>query len=168
AFLKRAGTDPRYAGLVGLPRSLARPSAAELDRAAADFPEVAAVSDLARLMVEIDRRLENLKLVRKAGWRPPADHPDLDPAHEALLLAEQYREAARLPLPGRPEDLRHRLQAAEDPAAELERLLRAGEKPPAVEAAFERVRTNCAACHAKHRDVPQAGLRPGSSDGPRR
>src|SRR5260370_618850 len=95
AWLKRAGTDPRYTGLVGLPRLLVRPSTEELDRAAADFPEIAPVSDLARCMVEIDSRFDHLVLIAKAGWQQPADHPDLDPPHQALQFAEQYREASR-------------------------------------------------------------------------
>jgi hypothetical protein len=155
-LLKRAGTDPRYTGLIGLPRSLARPRAAELDRAAADFPEVATVSDLARLMVAIDTRFENFKLIRKADWRKPPDHPDLDPPHEALQLAEQYREAARLPLPGRPDELRLLLGAAAGRVEELERLLRPVRGTgPAVEAVFQQVQSACGACHVRHRDTPR-------------
>jgi protein tyrosine phosphatase (PTP) superfamily phosphohydrolase (DUF442 family) len=160
ALLKKAGTDPRYKGLVGLPRSLQRPTAAELDHASTDFPEVAVISDLARHMVEIDDRFENLKLVRKAGWRQPPDHPDVDPPHEALLLAEHYREAARLELPGRPEELRRWLKDAESHATELEQRLQPGkDKGPidgeAAEAAFQRMAATCTQCHAKYRDVPR-------------
>src|SRR5262245_19282512 len=97
AFLKRAGTDSRYVGLYAAPKALRRPTAAELDRVPAEFPEVAEVTALAHLMVEVDARRERLREVRKAGWQPPRGHPDLDPAHEALQLAEQYREAGRLP-----------------------------------------------------------------------
>jgi protein tyrosine phosphatase (PTP) superfamily phosphohydrolase (DUF442 family) len=160
AVLKKAGTDPRYKGLVGLPRSLKRPSPGELDQASTDFPEVAVISDLARHMVEIDDRFENLKLVRKAGWRQPPDHPDVDPPHEALLLAEHYREAARLDLPERPEELRRWLKDAEARATDLEQLLRSAKgKGPvdgeAAEAAFKQIGAGCAQCHAKYRDVPR-------------
>src|SRR5581483_692817 len=120
AFLRSAGTDPAYRGLVGLPRSLVRPAAGELDRAAADFPEVSPIPDLARVMVEVDTRFDRLKAVRAAGWRPPPGHADLDPPHEARQLVEQFREATRLPLADRPDDLRHRLTDAADGAAELE------------------------------------------------
>src|SRR5206468_5463784 len=113
AFLRTAGTDPRYKGLVGLPRTLQRPTAEEVDRAAGDFPEVAKVSDLAQLMVEVDARYERLKLAQKAGWRQPPAHPDVDPAHEATLLAEQYQEAARLAASARPEEFRRSLLEAQ-------------------------------------------------------
>src|SRR5687768_5858134 len=56
AWLSQAGTDPRYRGLVELPRTLPRPSAADLDALPADFPPVVAVPDLTRLMVAIDAR----------------------------------------------------------------------------------------------------------------
>lgn len=160
AFLKQAGTDPHYAGLVGLPQALVRPTPEELDGVKSDFPEVATVSNLARCMVEIDNRFEGLKLIRKAGWRQPSDHPDLDPPHEALQLTEQFREAVRLELPARPEELRQWLKAADGQAAELERLLRVVNERgqadhQAVETAFMGVRAACTKCHAKYRDVPR-------------
>src|SRR5205807_10192310 len=40
AFMKQAGTDPRYRGLYASPGKLRRPSRADLDRVAGDFPEV--------------------------------------------------------------------------------------------------------------------------------
>lgn len=157
-FLKQAGTDPRYTGLVGLPRSFRRPSAEELDRADADFPEVAAVPDLARLMVEVDARFDHLQVVQKAGWQQPPDHPDLDPPHEALVLAEQFREAARLDSAGRPAELRLWLSEAESQAMVLEELLRSGKTKGQVDqrvldAAFSKVRSTCTRCHAKYRDT---------------
>jgi protein tyrosine phosphatase (PTP) superfamily phosphohydrolase (DUF442 family) len=153
AILKLAGTDPKYLGLIGVPRSLVRPTSDELNRAATDFPEVTPISDLARLMVEIDGRFDNLQLIRKADWRVPKDHPDLDPPHEALQLAEQFREAARLS--NREEDLTRRLRDAEAPARPLEAALRSGSDATATEKAFAEVRAECASCHAKYRDVPK-------------
>ena len=71
--------------------------AADLDALPADFPSVAAVPDLTRLMVAIDDRWDHLKAVKAAGWKAPPDHPDIDPPHEALQLPELYREAGRMP-----------------------------------------------------------------------
>jgi hypothetical protein len=156
AFLKTAGTDARYTGLVGLPRSLARPTAAELDRASADFPEAATVSDLARLMVVIDARLDNLKRVKAAGWATPNDHPDIDPPHEAVQLIELYREAGRLGgATARGPEFLKRLADAETAASDLERALRAvpidGKR---AESVFANSATACTACHAQFRDRP--------------
>jgi len=154
AFLKLAGTDPRYTGLVGLPRSLARPTAAELDRAPADFPEVAAISDLVRLMVAIDARWDNMKLVKASGWATPKNHPDVDPPHEAVQLIELYREAGRLDgVTMRGFDFIKRLSDAEGAVSELEHALRDKDSKRA-EAAFARSSTACTACHAQFRDRP--------------
>ena len=161
AEMRRAGTDPRYKGLYAAPREFRRPTAEELDRVPAEFPEVAPVPELAGLMVGVDERWENLKQVKAAGWATPTDHPDLDPPHEALQLLEQYREAARLPqVQRRPEDFRRRLADAEGAAGDLEGALRRGKDKgsvdaPVAERAFRRLNTACADCHAKYRDVPQ-------------
>src|SRR5262249_30099789 len=84
AWLREAGTDPRYAGLSAAPRQLRRPSSEELDGVPADFPEAAEVGGMARLMVEVDARWDHLRLARAAGWKAPPGHPDVDPPHEAL------------------------------------------------------------------------------------
>jgi protein tyrosine phosphatase (PTP) superfamily phosphohydrolase (DUF442 family) len=159
--MRRAGTDPHYRGLFESVSTLRRPTAGELERVPADFPETTRVLALTQVMVEIDDRWEHLKQVRAAGWKTPPDHPDLDPPHEALLLREQYREAARLPQSRqRSEDFRRRLDNAEGRARELEEVLRRGkEQGPAdraaAERAFNRAAAACAGCHARYRDVPQ-------------
>src|SRR5262245_6505938 len=62
-IMKRAGADPRYTGLWAAPKELRRPTAAELNSAPADFPEVAKIAALAEAMVRIDERWENLLAV---------------------------------------------------------------------------------------------------------
>jgi protein tyrosine phosphatase (PTP) superfamily phosphohydrolase (DUF442 family) len=156
AWLKTAGTDPRYTGLVGLPRSLARPTLEELARAPADFPEVSQIPDLARVMVGVDATWDRLKLVKAAGWATPKDHPDVDPPHEAVQLAEHFREAARL------DDAKRRgpefvklLGDAATAAAELEGALRAQPADPdRAGRAFAKPAAACAACHDRFRDHP--------------
>jgi protein tyrosine phosphatase (PTP) superfamily phosphohydrolase (DUF442 family) len=156
AWLRTAGTDPRYSGLVALPRTLTRPSPGELALGPNTFPAVAPVPDLARLMVEIDARWEHLKLAKSAGWVAPKDHPDIDPLHEAVQLTEHFREAERL------ESVNRRgakflatLGEAEAAAAELERALRTRSVDTAkAEMAFTRSAAACAACHDRSRDRP--------------
>jgi hypothetical protein len=161
AEMKRAGTDPHYTGLYAVPKNFVRPSAEELARLPSAFPESAAVAGLAQVMVEIDSRWENLKRLKASGWKPPPDHTDLDPPHEALQLVEQYREAARLKEVGDgPKELRHWLADVEKKASELERVLRrqkAGDRAarPAADEAFGKVGATCTQCHGKYRDVPR-------------
>jgi protein tyrosine phosphatase (PTP) superfamily phosphohydrolase (DUF442 family) len=159
AELRRAGTDPRYAGLYASVRSLRRPTTTELDRVSADFPEVAEVGGLVTAMVAVDERMENLKRARAAAWKVPSEHPDFDPPHEALLLAEHFREAARLPeVAGRSEEFHRHLADAEAGASRLEAALRPANGKESVdtlaaEDAFKSVETACAACHERFRDA---------------
>jgi protein tyrosine phosphatase (PTP) superfamily phosphohydrolase (DUF442 family) len=161
AEMKRAGTDVRYTGLYAVPQALIRPTEDELSRLPADLPEVAEVSGLAQLMVEIDTRWENLKLVKAAGWKTPEDHADLDPPHEALQIVEQYREADRLEqVRNRPEEFRRWLADAQEKATELEQILRRGKGEQQIdhreiEEAFSKAGTTCTQCHAKYRDLPR-------------
>jgi hypothetical protein len=149
--MKRAGTDPHYTGLYAAPAEFGRPTDAELNRVSDDFPEVSPVGGLASAMVEIDGRWDRLKAVRAVGWKSPPDQPDVDPPHEALLLVEGFREAARVPgLNGRPERLHQWLGEAEAQAKDLEAALRRG--PVDSEAAFKKVSASCTRCHADYRD----------------
>jgi protein tyrosine phosphatase (PTP) superfamily phosphohydrolase (DUF442 family) len=157
AILKTAGTDPRYTGLYASLTRVRRPTKEQLDQVPADFPETAAVSGLAQAMVRIDERWDRLKEVRAAGWKTPPDHPDLDPPHEALQLAEQFREAGRLPevREKHSEEVRRWLAEAEENAAGLEAALRGGKDQAAAEALFKKAAADCGRCHGKYRDVPQ-------------
>jgi protein tyrosine phosphatase (PTP) superfamily phosphohydrolase (DUF442 family) len=161
AEMKRAGTDRRYKGLFQVIESLRRPSAQELDRLVADYPEVVKVASLAQSMVKLDESWDRLQQVQAAGWQAPPKHPDVDPPHEALQLLEGFREINRLPaIRKRPRAFQDGLADAEKAAQELENIFRAGKGNHAVDKraadkAFESVRKNCAECHAKYRDVPQ-------------
>lgn len=160
ALMRRAGTDPKYIGLYGSPKDVHRPTRNELDKISSDFPEVAKVSELMQNMVHIDERWDHLKQIKTAGWKAPKDHPDLEPAHEALMLWEHYVETGRLPdTDKRPVDFRKYLKEAESAAKDLEigfQALNAGNATPGdVEKAFRRNEASCIQCHAKYRDVPQ-------------
>ena len=144
-YLKGAGTDPHFNGLFGLPRTLKRPTADELDRASSEFPPMARVPDLAKRMVEIDARWDTLKAGKDAGWPKPGES-----AGEALLLLENYREMARLPEAGADEFEKHR-GAAEAEATKLERALRTSNTGDA-NAAFTASKALCVRCHDDFRD----------------
>ncbi len=130
--MRDAGTDPRYAGLIGLPRTVTPLSVADLDRVPSDFSAQAPTADLTRLMVRIDATWDRLK-----------SRPD---AHAALQLQEHYREARRLPdVQRRGEAFVTLLAQAEAAAGRLE----ASPGRPEVFAASQRL---CTQCHAKFRD----------------
>lgn len=127
-LLRIAGTDPKYPGLVAVPHAFAPPTAAELATTPNDFPAVAAVPTLARLMVEVDARWDRLT----AGGG----------SHDAVQLAELYREAARLPRAAGFADL---LREAEANAAALA-------KSPGDRTLIAAGQRLCGRCHAWHRD----------------
>ncbi len=154
AWLKQAGTDSHYLGLVEIPTRFRRPTTDELDQLPAEFPSSVAVPDLTRLMVAVDARWDGLKLAKSVGWKRTDQHPDLDPPHEALQLRELYREANRLPSGAKStEEFRYLMMEAEQAAMELETALRV--RPPDAERAgraFAKGQAACTACHTKYRD----------------
>jgi hypothetical protein len=159
AWLVAAGTSTNYTGLYEVARKFRQPTRHQLNAVPSKFPEAAKVSGLVEAMVEIDERWDHLKAIRAAGYRPPREQPDLQPANEAVILWELYREAQRLP-----EAAHHgtnfvaRLKTAESEAREAERLLRefaSGGSNGAraeLDRAFDAVAASCSSCHKAHRD----------------
>lgn len=159
AWMNQAGTSPSYPGLFASVRQFTPPTEDALARVADDFPETARVPALVEMMVHVDQTWDRLQDVRNAGFRAPKDHPDLDPSHEALQLAEWFREAARLP-----EARNHgdafllAMQAAEEDAFAMHQALASFAKAPAteptrpLEALGDAISKSCTQCHAKFRD----------------
>lgn len=144
-FLKAAGTDPKYAGLMSLPRTLRRATPEEFDRVPDDFPATTPVANLTAQMVKVDGYWDELKRAKAAGWKTPRESV----SRAAVLLVEQYRESARLPeAEGMP------FAEAERRARELETAIRA-DNADAANTAFDLAAKSCGSCHAAHRDKPK-------------
>ena len=160
--LKTAGTSEHYEGLYRSAADARPLGKAVLDALQIDFPETAKIPPMAEAMVEIEHAFDRLQQIKTAGWRSPPDHPDLEPAHEALLLREQFTELLRTPEAGRkPDEFRKLLQTSEHAGKTLEAQLRAWKSagypqpvPKRIGASFERIANDCTACHRKYRDVP--------------
>lgn len=142
-FLKMAGTDSRYVGLIQLPRTLKRPTTEELDRMIAAFPSVNRVANLTTRMVEIDGIWDKLKAATEAGWPNPSAI-----AADAVLLIEQYQEVGRLPDSQR---FAEQLAAARSGAEQLEQALRKADTKKSAEA-FAASKAQCQSCHDEFRD----------------
>lgn len=156
SILKRAGTSESYVGLYRAVRQ-ARPLEPQvLDNLKVDFPAVAKLPPLAETMVAIEHAHDHLKEMAAAGWKAPPKHPDLQPAHEALLLREHFTELLRMvEVQQRPRSFQQQLRDSEHDANDLENALRRGELTRAA-TALERVSATCTACHRQHRDNPTA------------
>jgi len=155
-ILKTAGTSENYRGLYASARDARPQEAAFLDSLDVEFVEVAAIPPLADAMVALEHTHDHIKQIAASDWKAPAKHPDLDPAHEALLLKEHFAELLRMDdVTTRPAAFQESLQASESAAQQLEDAL--GQSPPATEAArtaLDTINTNCTACHRQFRDNP--------------
>lgn len=161
SILQAAGTSPNYRGLYQSAESARELDSKLLDEMEADFPEVAPIPPMAEAMIGIEHAHDHLKAFAAADWQKLAKHPDLDPAHEALLLREHFTElmrtdAARSESAG----FQKLLAEGETAAQSLEDAVRAWqasatpEAAASAKAALESVNKNCAACHKTYRDVP--------------
>lgn len=158
--LQAAGTSENYRGLYAAARAARRFDDALLDALPAEFPATVELPPLNQAMVAIEHLHDRLQQSAADAWAPWADHPDLDAAHEALLLREQFTELLRTPeaeaAPARYQDL---LRESETAATELEAALLALRADPAASpepaaAALERIAQRCQSCHREFRDVP--------------
>jgi protein tyrosine phosphatase (PTP) superfamily phosphohydrolase (DUF442 family) len=160
AVLKLAGTSANYKGLYQSADSARRIDDSVLDALTANFPEIARLPPLAEAMVELEHTHDHLKRIAAADWKSPANEPDLEPAHEALLLTEHFAEMLRMDsVAQEPADFGKMLAQSERDARELEKRLSRRENAEIVSSAeinspFERLSANCTACHRQFRDVP--------------
>lgn len=154
AWMKQAGTDPKYTGLYASVLEFNVPSAADLAAVEAPMPEAAPTPPMRQAMVDVDARWDGLKAVKKAKWGPTKEHPDIDPSHEARILAEGLRELLRQPdVEARPDDFKAWLRKSETAAWALEKALEKGKlDAAAADAQFAVIADACAACHKAHRD----------------
>jgi protein tyrosine phosphatase (PTP) superfamily phosphohydrolase (DUF442 family) len=160
AILKAAGTSESYRGLYQSARQARLVQNSVLDGAASDFPETAAIPPLAEAMVAVEHTHDHLKQIAEAGWKSPPKHPDLEPAHEALLLHEHFKELQRLDSVTRmPEAFQRYLRTSERAAEDLERALREGAPSETATVALTRINAACIDCHRQYRDVPLSDKR---------
>ena len=152
-WLKQAGTAAEYPGLYRAAREFKLPGAAEL-AAVKSRPEIAPTSSLVETMVLIDERMERLKGAQQTGWKSVPGHPEVRPAHEAMLLREHFRELARATKGEQhPADYSGKLAGAERLADQFRVLL--NQNPGELvktDALFEKLGQSCTGCHRAHRN----------------
>lgn len=162
AILKTAGTSENYRGLYQSAQSARRWDDALLDALNVDYPETVKIPPIADAMIGLEHSHDRLKALSAHQWRPLAEHPDSDAAHEALLLREQYSELLRTDEVARqPPAFRAMMVESESRARVLEDLLTQwtaqgapSPVPDEVGKAMTAVTTSCTQCHQAYRDVP--------------
>lgn len=146
--LERAGTSKDYKGLW---RDVEKYSPPPADAELPELVEIAEVGSFVAAMAQVDRAFDNLKLCRDAKWGVPADHPDIVPAQEALLLVEGFHEAHRNLGDAYDEQFKKWLIESESRAIEL----RAGLQKKDSAAATQHmtvIEKSCKQCHQAYRD----------------
>jgi protein tyrosine phosphatase (PTP) superfamily phosphohydrolase (DUF442 family) len=153
-WLKQAGTATNYSGLYKSVAQFKPLSPEVLAGIPANLPEKMEVSSLVDVMVEIDERFDHLNLVKDAGYKQPPSHPDINPAHEALLLHELFNELLRSPeMQKRDHDYQTKLAEAEQFAREFHAVLNGADlSEEKANAAFQRMGDSCSTCHKAHRN----------------
>jgi len=167
ARMKVSGTAAGYKGLWACAAKAAPMAAAVIDAASAEFPEVTRPESFVATMVAIDEAFDRLKLAEKAGWKAPADHPDLAPVADAGKLADLFRLVDEASLrkcsPAGADELKTWMGRSAASAAQLEAALGRAGTPGLAEAdalaarsaataSMAALAADCKACHAKHRD----------------
>jgi len=153
ARMKVSGTSPSYPGLFEAVRVATFASPPQLAAASNDFPERWEPSGLVASMVAIDESFDQLKEVKHAGWKVPADHPDLVPTADAGKIADLYRLLGNNDrVKAKPAEFGQWIAAASAEASALEESLAAGADPATLTAQFKLLGQSCKTCHAKYRD----------------
>ena len=154
AEMKRAGTGLQYKGLYAVPEKFRVPPKDRLKANPADLPELTPPKGLTAAMVETDNTWTNIKLIHDAKWSVPKDHPDLDPAHEALILTEGFREMRRMLDTAVPDaSFVTMLAGTENFSSEMTVALQKDKLDlKAADIAYERIGKSCTSCHERFRD----------------
>jgi hypothetical protein len=147
-ILVRGGTSREYAGLWRDVKAYSPPPA---DAQLPELVGVAEVGSFAAAMAQVDRAFDNVKLCRDAKWTVPADHPDIVPPQEALLLQEGLHEAGRNLGDQYDEQFKKWLADAEALAIELRSALQSEDVNLANERALM-IEQSCKRCHTRYRD----------------
>lgn len=162
AVLRAAGTSSSYLGLyrsVSNARAMDEKTLLELT---VEFHESNEVPPIAEAMVALEATYDRIKTIAENGWSARENSPEIDPAHEALLLREHFTELLRLEeVSQQPEAFRMILDESEVAAESLEKSLNvfssnstSTEVPSDLPRLLAVITSNCKKCHQAYRDVP--------------
>lgn len=154
SVLKTFGTGENYKGLWQAARDARPLDKRTLAATKVAYVETATIPALAESMVMLDERWDRIKQIQKDAWAVPQDHPDLDPAHEALQVQELLTELSRSEATrARPEAFRRLLDEAAAQTTALHSALSSKPLDPAkADTAFKAASKSCADCHKQCRD----------------
>jgi protein tyrosine phosphatase (PTP) superfamily phosphohydrolase (DUF442 family) len=154
ARMKVSGTAAAYTGLFACAQTATPVDASVIDAVPASFPPISRPSGFVQGMVDADEAFEHLIAIEKAGWKVPADHPDLVPAAEAGRLADLLRHMAESEHALKhPLDFADFLRKNSAEAQALEDAIVADKfDAAALSKLLKAVNTSCKDCHTKYRN----------------
>lgn len=153
ARMKVSGTAPSYKGLYACATDTRKRTDAEISSASDDFPSRWKTSGMVDSMVAIDFANDSLKAIEKAGWKVPADHPDLVPSAVAGNLENLLRslETDHETL-SKPKEFHDMLKASADAAQALEDGVTSKETVEELSKRMKTLTDSCKKCHVDYRD----------------
>lgn len=160
--LEVAGTSRSYRGLFAAAEKARRYDRGLLRSTSVEFHETLPIPPMAEAMVALEHTYDRVKQVANANWKSPAGHPDVEPAHEVLLLREHFTEMLRTQeVQSKSEAFQQMLRDSERLSSSMEQVL---SNSPVIDSetdriahlngTLERINDACKSCHQQFRDVP--------------
>jgi protein tyrosine phosphatase (PTP) superfamily phosphohydrolase (DUF442 family) len=158
--LEAAGTGKNYLGLFAAAKNAKLLDPQLIRDLQVEFKSKTPAPPLVEAMGQLEVTLERLELLEKDHFQSVASQPDLEPAHQALLLRECYTELLRQPeLKSKPESFQKMMQEAETSAKAVEEALvgwktakYGGSPPRGFAKQFGALAQSCKKCHEAFRD----------------
>ncbi|MGD2017763.1 MAG: hypothetical protein PVJ89_06600 [Planctomycetota bacterium] len=155
-------TAKKYEGLYLTVATARFPTAEETAAYDFDFTSARSFSGLREAMVTLTRSWDEVKLVRRNGWQPSADHPDLDPLRSATTVLQHLDACAEMDETATyADDFRQWLGVSREGTGRLVELLTdcrtapgasAEDRTTELEAAYDVVAESCLECHSVYRN----------------
>ena len=171
--LEIAGTGKEYLGLYRSAREAIRIESEQLNSLDVEFRPTVKIPPMADAMVELEKPYHHLQQFSANRWKLLDSHPDIFPAHEALILREHFTELIRTEeTKSYPPEFSDWLDHSKTATEEIEELLK-NEHDPALadfpagarsvelnnetvvrlDQALERISKDCRKCHQAYRNL---------------
>lgn len=147
-IMTQAGTSKDYAGLWKAVSQFTVPGGSTK---LPELHEIAPVESLAAAMAKLSRNFDNLRLCEQANWKSPAEHPDVTPSQEILLVQEAFHEMIRNPAVEYDSEFTTMLRESEQQAIELRANLAARDLNRAS-LSLQHLNDLCSKCHESYRN----------------
>ncbi|MBM3972636.1 MAG: hypothetical protein FJ301_00835 [Planctomycetes bacterium] len=152
ARMQVSGTAKEYTGLWQAVDAATPLDAAALRADAKAFPSVMKVTGLVATMAEIDAVIDLVKQAKDAGWKAPADHPDLVAGKETARLAKLFATLANdTESKEFAADYQQKLERSIAASAALDAAMR-GNDAATADAQLAVLGKSCKECHVSYRD----------------